>query len=360
MLTINADDLPRFMACNGSRLMAGEIPPSSDTSLRDEGTAAHHMAVQVFAGHHTLEELIDRKAPNGVYMTSEMAQHVNDYLQLAINDATLKQMEVDTSHNYGTVWAVNGRADFILQFFNSTLRITDFKYGWRIVEPENNWTLISHAIGICKQRGFEFSNIELQIFQPRPYHPDGALRTWAIPTAHLVTLDMELSRVLTHPLDELHTSAHCANCPALATCPAARKAEMNSIDATDTVFSDTVSNELLSFSLDNLNRASEMIKERKKAFEELAQHRIKAGQVVDNYSVGIGYGHSKFKEGIDGAMLQMLTGQKLTIETTVTPAEAKRRGVPEDILKSLTERPVTGVKLERVKASTKAKRLLNK
>lgn len=362
MLIIDADELPRFMACNGSRLMAGEIPPSTDTAMRDEGTAAHHMAAAVFNGHHTLDELIDRKAPNGFIMTSEMAQHVNDYLQQTIGETTFKAMEIDTSHDYASSvspWVVNGRADYASQLFNSTLRIIDFKYGWRIVEPEMNWTLISHAIGICKQRGFEFSNIELQVFQPRPYHPDEPLRTWKITANDLSNLADQLSAALCNPRDELNTSKHCAHCPALVPCPAARAAEMNAIDATETVFSDTVSNELLSFNLDNLNRAKEMIKQRLEAFEELAKHRIKAGQVVDNYSVAMGLGNSKFKPGIDAPMLKMLTGKDLSEAKLVTPAEAKRRGITAEILATLTERPPTGVKLERVKANKKAERLFS-
>lgn len=359
MLKINADDLPRFMACNGSRLMAGEIPPSTDTSQRDEGAAAHNMAVTVFNGHHSLDELIDHKASNGVFMTSEMAQHVNDYLQQTIGDATFKQMEMETSHdNQANGWVVNGRADFIALSTNGVLRIVDFKYGWRLVEPENNWTLISHAIGFFRQSKWTISEIELQIFQPRPYHPDGALRTWRITNNDLSNFDKQLNAVLSNPRDELNTSPHCAKCLALVPCPAARKAEMNAIDATDMVFSDTISNEMLTFSLDNLNRAQDMIKERLSAFQELAKHRIKAGQVVDNYSVDNQYGNTKFIDGMNGPMLKALTGKDLTTEKLVTPAEAKRQGVSEVVLKAITTRPMIGVKLERVKASKKAERLL--
>jgi hypothetical protein len=360
MLTINAGDLPRFMACNGSVRMPVATPASaSDTAQRDEGTAAHYMAAAVFNGQKSLEELIDRKAPNGVFMTAEMAQHVQGYLEHCMCDVTtFKAMECDTSHDRSPHWVVNGRADFAAQLFNTTLRVTDFKYGWRIVEPENNWTLISHAIGIVKQRGFQFSNVELQIFQPRPYHPDGTLRTWRIDANTLSNLDKQLDATLTNPADALNTNGSCGTCQANALCPAARRAEMNAIDACDTVFSDTVSNEYLSFSLDNLNRAQDMIKQRLAALGELAKHRIAAGQVVENYSVKMGLGNSVFKEGLDGPMLKVITGKDLTISELVTPAEAKRRGVSEDVLKTLTTRPTKGVQLERVKASKKAARLL--
>lgn len=359
MLTINAGDLPRFMACNGSRLMAASEPSSvGDTSQRDEGIAAHHMAAAVFNGHQTLDELIDRKAPNGVFMTSEMAQHVNDYL--AICDAIYGKMEVDTSHDFSPHWVVNGRTDYVAYDQNiGHLSIDDFKYGWRIVEPENNWTLVSHAIGFIKQSGYAPpASISLGIFQPRPHHPDGPSRRITMDYGELTRLYDQMTAALCEPTDELRTSPHCAKCPALVPCAAARNAEMNSIDACHTVFSDTISNELLSFSLDNLNRASDMIKARKEAFEELAKHRLTAGQVVDGYSAGMGLGNSRFKPGFDGPMLKIVTGHDLTEQKLVTPAEAKRRGVLDCVLKAITERPPTGIKLERVKADKKAQRLL--
>src|SRR4051812_25571303 len=134
MFKIIADDLPRFMACNGSRLMVAAMPPSSDdTSARDEGTAAHYMATAAFRGNHSISELIDRKAPNGVYMTEQMAEHVEGYLDvLRDSEWQLGGVETDTSHN-GIEWLVAGRAD-AAQYQTRLIRIVDFKYGWRIVE----------------------------------------------------------------------------------------------------------------------------------------------------------------------------------------------------------------------------------
>lgn len=358
MLKINATDLPRFMACNGSRLMPGANPALADTNARDEGNAAHYMATALYTGQHSLEELTDRKAPNGVFMTGEMAEHVAAYQQIWFKNHTLIGMEFDTSHDNSPTWVVDGRGDFIGLYTEQELHIIDFKYGWRIVEPEMNWTLISHAIGFLKQKQFTPATIRFSIFQPRPHHPDGPMRSWVITHTNLLDLWVLVNAALCAPSDELTTSPHCAKCPAIVPCPAARLAEMNSIDAIDTIYQDTITNEMLSFTLDNLNRAQDMLNERLKAFEELAKHRIKSGQVVNNYSVGIGYGHNKFKEGMTVEMLQMLTGKDLSKPGIVTPAEAKRRGVNETILATITERPMTGVKLERITASKKAARLL--
>jgi hypothetical protein len=57
-------------------------------------------------------------------------------------------------------------------------------------------------------------------------------------------------------------------------------------------------------------------------------------------------------------MLKIITGINMTDEKLCTPAEGIRRGVPKDIMETLSTRPTTGVQLERVKASKKAARLL--
>lgn len=359
MLKIIATELPRFMACNGSRLIGGLTPPANgDTTSRDEGDAAHYMATTVMLGQSSIEEMVDRKAPNGVYMTADMAEYVDVYLN-AIRRPYIMQdeLEVDTSFSDNKHYTINGRSDHA-GLTISSLHIDDFKYGWRIVEPERNWTLIAHAIGLCNQREWLKPDfITFTIHQPRPYHPDGPTRSWAVTYDKLMELSGELSTALSNPSDELRTSNHCAKCPALTKCPAARKAEMNSIDTADMVYEDTISNELLSYNLDTLYRASAMLKSRLEAFEELAEHRIKAGQVIDNYSVASGLGHSKWNDGIDATILKMLTGKELSKPELISPAQAKKLGVDEIVIKSVTHRPPTKVKLVRGDANKIAQRM---
>lgn len=366
MFEISADDLPRFMVCNASKDMAASVPKTETdiSSARDEGIAAHYMAATVFRGEKQLDELIDRKAPNGVYMTAEMSEHVNSFLtKRTKGQSYLLQVDYHTHYSFEPFWVVTGQCDMLEYDEHCDVHITDFRYGWRIVEPEQNWTLVSHALAFLKQyreKIHPHAIFHLSIFQPRPYHPAGTFRTWNISMATLQLLEGELIQALTTPSRQLVTSDHCANCKALAICPAARKAEMNAIDASDMKYEDTIDNDQLSFILDNLHRAETHIKDRLKAFEELARHRIKSGKVVNNYSVEFGLGNSRWKEGIDGDILKALTGKDLRKPSLVTPAEAKRRGVDETTVTMLTERPQTGIRLVRVKANVKAEYLFGK
>lgn len=357
MLRITADELPRFMACNGSHKMGIANPPSvGDTTARDEGTAAHYMATQVSFGKNTIAGLIDKKASNGVFMTAEMGEYVSDYLD-AIGQPE-GWFEYDTTHDNSPHWIVPGRTDYIHANKEAeTLRVVDFKYGYRIVEPQHHWTLVSHALGYIKAMNFAPKRIDLQIFQPRPYHPDGPLRTWTIDYVTLTQLYAQMNNTLCHPADMLHTSNHCNKCRSLAICPAARAAEMNSIDASDIVYNDTINNAELAFILENLSLAENMIEQRKKAFEELAKHRISTGQVVENYAVETSLGNSRFMEGITVEALKVITGKDLSVPKLCTPAEAKRRGVGKLVIENMTYRPRTGEKLVRIDANKKAQRL---
>lgn len=355
MFTITADELPRFMACQGSRKMFRSVPPSpeGDQTTRDEGTAAHWLVAATAHGEHTLEELIDRKAPNGVYIDAMMAEHVGDYLAAI---GTYGDFELETS--FGTdAYRVNARADHIANY-GDVLVIDDFKYGWRIVEPEMNWTLIAHAIGYCSLGQYQPSKIMFRIYQPRPHHRDGKIRTWEITYTELAALWAQLAMALTNPSDELNTGPQCDTCPALATCPAARNASYNAIDLSATVFNENVDNTELTFHIDQLRRAQSLLEARLKASEELAVHRLRNGQVLDNYSVETSLTNRQWKDGIDVAMLQMLTGKNCAAKPkAITPAQVEKLGVDKAIVNSLSERIPTGFKLVRVSAAAKAKKI---
>lgn len=356
MFTTTADELPRIMACEGSRLMPASFPvEAGDTSARDEGTAAHYLAQAVFNNEFTFDELTDRKAPNGVYISTEMADHVAQYLSALDCGET----EIDTS--YGTdAWRINSRADHIA--FNhtvDTLIVDDLKYGWRLVSPVNHWSLVWHAIGYCIARQLRPAHVELRIHQPRPWHPDGPCRTWRITGDELWALYAIINAKLSALSDALTTGPQCNGCHAMATCPAYRAANMNALDATDHAIPDDMPNDALSYELDVLTAAQSVIENRLDALRDLASHRLSLGQLIENYSRQATYANTRWRAGLDGATLSLMAGKDLTKPAAlVTPTEAKRRGMSEAVIKSLTERPMTGQKLVRSTATERANRLL--
>ncbi|QWY83129.1 CRISPR/Cas system-associated protein [Rhizobium phage RHph_X2_24] len=353
MLIVDATNLPRLMNCNGSRLMqADPVLTERDDTIRNEGNAVHWLASAVFHGQHTVDEMVDRKAPNGVFITADMAEHVTDYLT-AIRAG---EMEVETTFR-GNVWQINGRADHIRLENLSHLYINDFKYGYSIVEPENNWTLIAHAIGFCLARDVHPEQITFTIHQPRAPHRDGRVRDITIDRNRLWQLYAQINETLTNPSDTLQTGKHCYKCPAFASCPARQAAELNGIEAAHTAYNAAIDNIELTARMDQISRAMELLKQSQKAYEELATYRIKKGEIIGNYTVENDLTNRVWKDGVNAELMLALTGINLTKPQLVSPRQAEQAGVSSAIVDSLSERRIKGAKLVRVNANKKAAKL---
>ena len=328
-------------------------------ATKDEGNAVHWLAAQWhdLRGNVSTNDFVGKQSPEGVFISYEMVEHIEDYLStIASGD-----VEIDTSHA-GNGWNVRGRADALVYYpERKHLVVADLKYGWRIVEPEMNWTLISHVAGfIANNPDKPVDTISMTIFQPRAYHPEGSVRTWSITIEQFRELYNKMAATLQSPDDMLHTGEiQCHYCPALATCPAANKAKYNAIEASEKAFSDQIDNANLSSQLDHLKRAAVMLKDLEKAYTELALYRVKGGDIVPNYGIESELTNRNWKENLTPEFVEALTGKDLTKKQLITPAQAEKAGVSKEVVAALTERHNKGVKLVRVDADAKARKLFN-
>lgn len=359
MFTTTATNLPRFMSCNGSRLVEGFIPSTDDDEdkTRHEGNAVHWLIQQVHEGKFLSEELIDRKAENGVYITPEMVEHADQFLKVVGNSGTV---EYDTSFSDPNgkfhVRARTDRADYLTD--TQTLLIDDFKYGWGIVEPTENWTLIAHAIGWWfKNLDKPILNVVFTIYQPRPHHPEGRIRKWEISFEELKEYYNILYTALSNPSDMLHTGNHCYKCPSLVNCPAAHKAQMNALDYSEKAFNDKLCNEEISFQLDQFKRSIEILEQGHNALCELATHKLKHGEMIKNYSVEAELANRSWKDFVTLDIMKSMTDIDIKKEQLITPKQAETAGVKKEIIDSFTERKSKGVKLVRINENAKAKKL---
>lgn len=355
MLSLTATELPRFMACNGFKSLGSVQPFDPSTELTDEGNAVHWLAKQV-AGGISPETLIGQSAPNGLFITDEMVENCRDYFEF-ITSGNCK-VELDTSYP-GNGWEIHGRADCV-KCADGILTVADLKYGWRIVEPENNWTLISHAIAYCRKHNIQPTTIVFRIFQPRPFHPQGTVREWTIDYAKLATLCGELINVLSHPSSTVCSGSQCYKCQCLSQCPAAQIAAMNAIDVAEIAFDSEIENDKLVWMLANLKRAQEIIKQSYDAYEDLALHRLKAGGRLKGYSMQQALGQTTWNDGITSDVVKMMSGVDVRVDKIMTPAQAKKAGVPEELIKSMTHRPDNGFKLVAVDEKKLAEKMFGK
>lgn len=354
MLSLTATELNRFMACNGFRLLNTVEPFNPSTELADEGNAAHWYIEQVFNGAEPLN-MIGQKAPNGVFITDEMVENCSEYLK---DIQGVGNVEIDTSYS-GNNWEIRGRADHI-QSQLKTLIVSDFKYGWKIVEPKMNWTLISHAIGCIEHNNLPVDNVIFRIYQPRPFHPLGTMREWLINADELTTLKTQLINTLVNPSNTVKSGSHCYKCQCLSQCPSSQVAAMNALDVVETAFNSELPDDKLSWMLENLKRAQEILKQSYDAYEDLALHRLKAGKNIKGYSIQAALGQTTWTDTTSPEFIKMLTGVDITTQKLITPAQAKKAGVDENIIKLCTYRPDNGLKLVKVDENKKAEKLFGK
>lgn len=358
MLTITADELNRFVACNGSLGMPKHRDFQPDDTVRNEGIAAHWLIEQVFKRRVGTDELIGKAAPNGVFITGDMVEHVTPTLDLWRGEG---EVEVITSYGDGQHYQVNGRADHISYDTKTvTLYVDDFKYGWSPIEPEKNWTLLSHAFGWLFANPLvktALQQVVLRISQPRPHHFAGKIREVTYTIDQVWSFWSALEAMLKAPSDALNTGKHCYKCPALATCPAAQKAGMNAIEISEMAYVADMDDGSLAFLLQQTERAIKVLTNNNKAYSEMALHRIKAGRVIPGYIAEKDLTNKNWKKGIDVETARLLTGKNLgKKQEMITPAQAVKAGVPQDVVDLLCERREKGFSLAKVDAATVIKK----
>lgn len=356
MIIVDAGNLPRALSCNGSLVMqADPVFTERDNTIREEGTAVHWLASAIFNKETTSLEMVDRKAPNGVYITAEMAEHVDDYISL-IDCAPNIQLFVEWGYTLnGQNYQINGRSD-CTAVNGSYLNIHDFKYGYTIVEPERNWTLISHAIGYCVENNVAPEKINFFIHQPRALHHLGRVRSSSVTYDELTALFHEMSGKLNNPDNVLRTGTHCYKCPSFFSCPARQAAELNAIEIAHNAYNANVENEELSFRLDQIHRARKLLEQSEKAYQEQASYRLKQGQIINNYALTADLANTSWKEGVTAEFLLALTGKDFTKKELISPTQAKN-DLDETTFSLFTERKTKGKKLTRISADKRAKKL---
>lgn len=359
MLVIDATHLPQLMNCNGSRLLPDtERGVDADTTLRDEGNAAHWLAEQAFKGQIDINDVrTDLRAYNGVLVTPFMFEHVREYLL----NLYPGEMEMVLNHGREDRWNISGRADHVgYDREIDQLDIDDLKYGYSIVEPTMNWTLISHAVAWAKHYRHWPRSVRLRIHQPRPYHPLGHLREWIITGQQLMQLSEQIDSTLCSPSDELQTGNHCFKCSKNGNCPAFRAASMNAIDVLEHAFSDSLTDEALASEIKLMRYASKVIDYRLSALDDMGKHRAMQGRMLPGLALERTYSNTTWKKSITPEIARVLVGRDLSKPKMVTPSEAKALGVPEMFIKHMTDRIETGVKLVSFDPNAKMAKYLNK
>lgn len=339
------------MVCAGYVYMEDLPDLTLDEHAADEGTAA---------GEY-LENLLTKKpmgdtAANGVFFDDDMKFHatnVYNHIMSRTSEQVLCETRIDWQTRSG-IW-IKGQYDAAFVDNNGVLCIEDLKYGYGIIEVEQNWQLLGYAIGECIRRGKAFEKISLKIHQPRPHHEDGEHREWLLTYAELLEQKEKIEdrmQEIVNGRRDLQTSSACRYCEAAPeACPAFSRLFYRALEVTTEFVQDSLTDEELARQLDQVKRAEEVIKIKKDSLTELGVSRIKEGKIIPGYVQTNKYSNRTWKSGISPESIKVMTGIDPVETKFMTPAKVEKMGVDKTLVKQLVEKRFVGVKLEKKDSS---------
>lgn len=349
-MEVHCSALARPMVCAGFLSFEGlERLPGGPAA--EEGTAAGELLERILTN-----QVGPKQARNGIYFNEEMLFHLTPIAE-EINANRQSEVLCEQPIDWRTRSGVWIRGKYDVSFVREgRLYIDDLKYGWGIVEVQNNWQLIGYAIGEVIRRGIAFEKIVLRIRQPRPHHEDGDCREWVLTYAELLGFKEQIEKRFQEIVDglkTLQTGPQCKYCAATReACPAFNRLFYRALEVSTEFTQDQIDEAELARQLDHVNRAVDVIKIKMDSLKELAVSRIKNGKIIPGYITESSYGDRKWKSGISPQVVEVLTGKKIIKQEMLSPAQAEKAGVPKDFVNQLVDRHFIGQKLVRKDGST--------
>jgi hypothetical protein len=315
--------------------------PAYDTDdARREGICAHWAGELLLRGEvEQPRELVGLQHANGWIIDEPMAFHAMDYRDYVarFGPHTAVEKHIDL---FGLI---RGRLDTVSS--RGVIRIFDFKYGYRLVEVRQNFTMLCYGLYAWAESRASLP-IEMHIFQPRPHHPDGHARAWRI-EAEEVSDWWDWLRDRAADCFAPHTPGivgkHCLDCPAAGSCHALTA---NVYGAYETVVSDRMSEytptELAAF-LTFLDMAEKLVDAKRKAMRAEAEARISRGTFIPGWLMDQRTGNREWTVTPD--QRRRATGVDPMKQVEKSPAELEREGVPKDVVNQMSKTKKLGRKL---------------
>lgn len=360
LTTVRSSQLSRYMTCSGYAAFA-DLPSSPTNEAAEAGTAAGEYLEKLLMLNTEISI-----AKNGVAITDEMKYYIRPIAeQIKARATTSIWCEQDVSWQTSQGFPITGHLD-VTYMVGDVLHIDDLKYGYGLVEVEDNWQLISYAIGVISQMSTRPSKVVTRIMQPRAHHEDGPMREKVYTVEELVGLANRIAQQI-HKIQqgqvELVTSQECKYCPALihGKCTAISRAFYNSVDVVLNNFKpDEMSDEDLAQELDLFYRIEDIFKIKIDSLRELAVDRIKQGKIIKGYIMEQKLGDRSWKKDVSPDIIKALTGVDITERITLTPAKAEKLGVSKDLVSGLVERKFLGNTIKRGDASKLGDKIFGK
>ena len=324
------------------------LPKQPDSDPAREGTCAAWVAEKVINGEFPDAFAMEGMTHvNGWLVTREMVQHVQKYVGIVTGDGSAPpRAEIRVSLSP----YIQGTLDSSSALSSCCIRVADLKYGFVIVEVEENPQLLIYAASLLRMLGFppQITHVELAIYQPRAFHSKGPWRTITITVQELWQAVQRLilaAEECNKPNPRATPGPHCKFCDAKIGCEANAHSAYAMFNYVESQQHRHMTSVELAEEFRTLTAIKKFIDARFKAVEAEAEQRMKS-EWMPGLESQQRFGHRKFKDGIDPLTIHAKTGVNPVSMSIKSPAEMEREGANQDELEKLTFTPSIGYKIK--------------
>jgi hypothetical protein len=367
---VGASGAARRRQCPASVQLEARYPeperPAAE-SPNAEGDAAHWALARRLAGGQVA---LGEEAPNGLLLTDEMLEAVDLFcarLQQMLAPYHLWPRAGDierTVHGPRIHPRAFGTPDYAIWLTPRRLLVADFKFGHRYVEHVGNHQLVDYVAYLLPHDVDDrLITVDAVICQPRAYHRDGPWRMWTF-TASDIRADINHSSNSAHEAlgdnPAQRVGPECRDCRARGACDTLRRAVGHDLDSVRGLQATDLTPDALAVQLRQLYGARDRVNALVVALEEQVYSLERGGTAVPGWRTQHSAGRERWTVPPDRvADLQALLGlpKPLTRLEAVTPAQARKAGVPDAVVAALSERPPGGVSIVADESCAEARRV---
>lgn len=350
--------------CTASVPMNIKFPEPQEGNIpAEEGNAVHWAGERMIHNELGIDPNFVQAgmaAPNGIVIDREMYESAEMYAEFVtdtfydVSDQAGIQAEIVAEHRLN-IHAVHqecfGTLDCRIwsQVLNE-LHVFEYKNGHLFVDEYLNKQGICYIAGSSRELPTNNdTKVFFHVIQPRCYSAAKPIRTWE---TTLGGLSLEIGYLVPKAAQALgsdpqfQTGPHCRFCFPRFACPAALRAGVALYEEAGKIFDHELSPEALSVQIDITERAIEQLKALNSGYSEQAKRLLSSGKPVPGWSLKSSQGRESWTKPVNDVIkIGRLLGFDLNKPSVKTPAQARKLGMDENIIRANSERGSNGFSL---------------
>ena len=346
----------RWVPCGRSATLEPLFPDDPDDEAAREGTAAHWLLSESLNGvvditpgtldphgYPVTQEMVDAVGPLVADILATVPEGHRHNLKVEQRVSMAREIHPD---NWGTPDA------YWVDTMTRTIHLWDFKFGHGYVDAFQNWQLVDYGQGVWE--GMDINHREFSfrftIYQPRNYHKDGPLRRWECSGDRHAQLVAQLREAATRAVDPESpavTGDHCRHCKGRHACEALQRASMSAVDVAYRTAPLVLPPGAAGLELRVIDEAMARLKARREGLEAQVASLVRSGQQGTGWTLEQGYGREKWTQPVEDVIaLGALYGKDLAAPVAaITPPQARKLGIDDDVIAAYSEKPKGEMKL---------------